>query len=117
MVHWLTWNQKAYDKASFHWTLDNVETGFMPMLDSLSWGINQEKWTQSIQAAGKTENGAKSRVQFKKAVRMSPNVLLSRIKHAYFPLESTWETLADVDPILTQEIKSFYTTLVSGGLD
>jgi hypothetical protein len=89
----------------------------MPMLDSLSWGINQEKWTQSIQAAGKTENGAKSRVQFKKAVRMSPNVLLSRIKHAYFPLESTWETLADVDPILTQEIKSFYTTLVSGGLD
>ena len=117
MVHWLTWNQKAYDKASFHWTLDNVETGFIPMLDRLSWGINQEKWAQSIQAAGKTENGAKSRLQFRKIVRMSPEVLLSRIRHAYFPRENSWETLADVDPILTQEIKSFYTTLVSGGFD
>tara|TARA_B100000768_G_scaffold46017_1_gene44792 strand:- start:761 stop:1480 length:720 start_codon:yes stop_codon:yes gene_type:complete len=117
MIHWLTWNQRAYDKASFHWTLDNAETGFMPMLDSLSWGINQRKWTQSIQAAGKIENAAKSRVQFKKMARMSPKVLLSRIKHAYFPRESSWQTLADVDAVLAQEIKLFYTTLASGGLD
>lgn len=110
MVHWLSWNQFAYEKAEFHWTLDNVETGILPMFDALEWGIDDAEWKRMCQLTSNTRNAAKARLEWKRIHRTPPRVFARRLQHAYFPVEKSWQSLADIDETLTQEIKSFYDT-------
>ena len=65
MVHWLSWNQFAYEKAEFHWILDNVETGILPMFDALEWGIDDAEWKRMCQLTSNTRNAAKARLEWK----------------------------------------------------
>lgn len=109
MEHWLSWNQVAFHKADFHWTLSNMKMGVLPFLEELGWELETEAWEDSFKKENAPINSAKQRVLNPKTIlKTSPQVLYRRIQHAYFPQKLDWRDLEKTDQTLTLEIKDFW---------
>ena len=55
MAHWLDWNQRAADKASFTWRLEDLEFAQPELLNHLGWKVSPEEWTLAHERARKAQ--------------------------------------------------------------
>lgn len=110
MRHWLEWNQAASEKASFHWTLEEIEKGIKPFVRARVPDLKNETFESIVKAFCVPVNSSKSRAaELSRMFRISPVIYMRILRQAFFPLELTAEKMYSVDKGLAQEIDAFYT--------
>ena len=109
MRHWLEWNQAAFEKAEFHWTLKGLRTEIKPFLMEAIPNLTHDKFVSGLDLVEKPVNSSKTRVlNFRIAMQTSPVVFARRLRQAYFPLKLTREKMRGVDHVLADEIHQFF---------
>ena len=110
MRHWLEWNQAAFRKAEYHWTLEGLEKEIQPFLAVALPELSLEVFNENVQRVSQATNSSKTRaLDLSRVFSTSPQVLFRRIRQAYIPLVLTTEKMHAVDSVLAQEIDAFYT--------
>ena len=112
MAHWLDWNTRAVDFASFTWTLEDIKETPPKILESLGWGVNKEVWAEAYKMAKHGANTGAARANDSLFnMRVSPIVQWRRFKYNNRKNPVTWEDLSAIDHGLTEEIKDFAQSL------
>lgn len=110
MRHWLEWNQAAFRKAEYHWTLEGLEKEIRPFLAAALPELGFDVFNENVQRISQATNSSKTRaLDFSRIFSTSPQVLFRRLRQAYIPLVLTTEKMHAVDSVLAQEIDAFYT--------
>ena len=110
MRHWLEWNQAAFRKAEYHWTLEGLEKEIRPFLAAALPELGLDVFNENVQRVSQATNSSKTRaLDLNRIFSTSPQVLLRRLRQAYIPLVLTTEKMHAADSVLTQDIDAFYT--------
>ena len=110
MRHWLEWNQAAFRKAEYHWTLEGLEQEIRPFLVAALPELGLDVFNENVQRVSQATNSSKTRaLDLNRIFSTSPQVLLRRLRQAYIPLVLTTEKMHAADSILAREINAFYT--------
>lgn len=110
MRHWLEWNQAAFRKAEYHWTLEGLEKEIRPFLAAALPELGFDVFNENVQRISQATNSSKMRaLDLSRIFSTSPQVLFRRLRQAYIPLVLTTEKMYAVDSVLAQEIDAFYT--------
>ena len=108
MAHWLDWNSRAVDIASFTWKLENMEGSAPEILEALGWGVSDDVWAEAYIKAKHGANSGSTRANdslFNH--RVGPITQWRRIKYNKRKSPVTWDELRAIDSDLTQEIQDF----------
>lgn len=110
MRHWLEWNQAAFRKAEYHWTLEGLEKEIRPFLAAALPELGFDVFNENVQRVSQATNSSKTRaLDLSRFFTTSPQVLFRRLRQAYIPLVLTTEKMHATDSVLAQEIDAFYT--------
>ena len=108
MAHWLDWNSRAIDIASYTWKLEDIEGTAPEILDALGWGVSDKVWAE---AYIKAQHGANSGVTRASDslfnLRVGPITQWRRFKYNNRKCPVAWDELRVIDSGLTQEIQDF----------
>ena len=108
MVHWLDWNSRAVDIASFTWKLEDIEGAAPEILEALGWGVSDEVWAEAyIKAKHGANSGATRSSDSLFNRRVGPITQWRRFKYNNRKSPVTWDELRAIDSGLTQEIQDF----------
>jgi len=109
MWHWLDWNQRAHERSQVHWTLQDAGDIGPSLAKGTGRTSLHSDWKKAWIARKNNANNAQSRVpMLSTLLKTSPPVAFRRIKYAYVggPLDES--QLFKEDPILAQEIMTFW---------
>ena len=108
MAHWLDWNQRAADKASFTWRLEDLEFAQPELLSHLGWNVSPEEWTLAYERARKGANtgGARAKNSLFNP-KVGPITQYRRFVYNNRKSPVSWAELSRIDAGLTQDIKDF----------
>lgn len=108
MAHWLDWNMRAVDIASFTWKLEDIEVTAPEILEELGWGVSDEVWAEAyIKAKHGVNSGATRASDSLFNHRVGPITQWRRFKYNNRKSPVTWEELRAIDSGLTHEIQDF----------
>lgn len=108
MVHWLDWNQRAADKASFTWRLEDLSTTQPEILTHLGWQVSPKEWTSAYARAQKGANTGNARA--KNSLfnpKVGPITQWRRYVYNNRKAPVSWDELSRTDASLTREIQDF----------
>ena len=108
MRHWLDWNERAGEKASFTWRLEDLKSGVPEILMELGWDVSTEDWKAAYERAkhgANTGSERTSRALFNTEV--GPITQWRRYKYTKRSAPVSWEELHKIDSALTSEIMSY----------
>ena len=112
MAHWLDWNSRAVDRASFTWKLEDIEGTVPEILDALGWGVSDEVWAAAYIKAKHSENSGATRSSDSLFnYRVGPITQWRRFKYKNRKSPLTWDELRTIDSGLTKEIEDFSNSL------
>ncbi len=108
MAHWLDWNSRAVDIASFTWKLEDIEDTAPEILEALRWGISDEVWAEAYKKAKDGANSSATRSSTSLFNhRVGPLTQWRRLKYNNRKNPVTWDELRAIDSGLAQEIQNF----------
>jgi len=108
MCHWLDWNERAGEKASFAWRLEDLKNGAPEILQELGWDVSTEDWKTAYERAKHGANTGSSRTS--NAIlnpKVGPITQWRRYKHTNRSKPLSWEELHKIDSPLTSQIISY----------
>jgi len=109
MLHWYYWNRLAFDRADYHWTLEDLNPNILLILNDAGHNLSASDLRLGIDELSSTVNSSKTRVlSLRRAAKTSPMVYLRRVRQAFLPMTLTWQDLRDVDRKLALNIERFY---------
>lgn len=110
MRHWLEWNQVAFRKAEYHWTLEGLQKEIRPFLAAALPELSLDVFNKNVQKVSQATNSSKTRaLDLNRIFDTSPQVLFRRLRQAYTPLLLTTEKMHAADSVLAQDIDAFHT--------
>jgi hypothetical protein len=108
MRHWLDWNKRAGEKASFSWRLEDLHIGAPEILKELGWDVSPEDWKAAHERAKHGANTGSARTS--NAIfnsKVGPITQWRRYMHTNRSEPLSWEELHDIDSSLTSQIISY----------
>lgn len=110
MRHWLEWNQAAWERADFHWSLEEIETEMKPFVQAAIPDIDDQMYKSVVNSFSVPVNSSKSRaLDLSRMLQTSPVIYARRLRQAFFPVELSLEKMHAADSVLAQDIDAFYT--------
>ena len=112
MVHWLDWNQRAYDMADYTWKLRTVEEEIPEIITALNVNITEAEWKDACERAKYGANTGEARATNSLLnPKVGPITQWRRYQYNKRKELLTWDELKKKDALLTQEIQDFATVL------
>jgi len=109
MRHWLEWNQAAWERADFHWSLEEIQTEMKPFVQTAIPDFDDRMYKSVVNSFRAPVNSSKSRaLDVSRMLRTSPVIYARRLRQAFFPIELSLEKMHAADSVLAQDIEVFY---------
>jgi len=112
MRHWLDWNFRAGEKASYTWWLESLKEEPPTILETLDWGVSNEEWHSAYTRARHGENTGSERSSnsiFNSKV--GPITQWRRYKHTNRSSPVSWDELRAIDTVLADEIFQYASSM------
>lgn len=112
MRHWLDWNVRAGEKASYTWWLESLKEEAPAVLESLDWGVSNEEWRAAYAKARHGANtGSDRSVNSIFNAKVGPITQWRRYKHTNRSNPLSWDELRAIDTVLAEEIFQYASSM------